>query len=84
MSEEYINYNELEDMEYLCKLLEQRDEDIKTFKFTITTQQQMIDELIGKLDKAIEYIKEHTKETNFDNDKLIDILEILGGNNETI
>lgn len=28
--------------------------------------------------KAIEYIKEHTKETDFDNDKLIDILEILG------
>lgn len=31
-----------------------------------------------KIDKAIEYIKSHTKETNFDNDKLIDVLEILG------
>ena len=55
MNKEYINYNEIEDMEYLCKLLEQRDEDIKTFKFTIKTQQQMIDELINKIDKVKEY-----------------------------
>ena len=54
---------------------------IDEFKFTIKTQQQMIDELINKIDKAIEYIKEtglycdygdlcsnHTKE----------LLEILG------
>ena len=38
---------------------------------------------LNKIDKAIDYIKEHTKETNFDNDKLIDILEILGDKDGT-
>lgn len=42
-----------------------------------------IQNLEDKISMAIEYIKEHTKETNFDNDKLIDILEILGNKEQT-
>lgn len=34
---------------------------IEEYKFTIRTQQQMIDELINKIDKAIEYINKETK-----------------------
>ena len=56
---------------------------IDEFKFTITTQQQMIDELIGKIDKAIEYIKELPDEEEYhgllyDNEEKRDLLEILG------
>ena len=48
MSEEYINYNELEDMEYLCKLLEQRDEDIKDLK---QENKQLKEELENDIDR---------------------------------
>lgn len=33
----------------------------------------------ARIDKAIEYIEKRTKETDFDNDKLIDVLDILKG-----
>lgn len=59
----------------------QLKEDIKTFKFTIKTQQQMIDELINKIDKTIEYLKTFHF---IDNIRVLDVkeyeklLEILG------
>ena len=71
MSEEYINYNELEDMEYLCKLLEQRDEDIKDLKqenkqlkedFAVLKKLQMIsNDILTELEEWLEMMEE--KET---------------------
>ena len=56
----YIINDYLGRLEATIKELQQENkqlkEDIETFKLTITIQQQMIDELIGKIDKAIEYI----------------------------
>lgn len=39
-------------------------------------------ELQYKIEKAIEYIEKRTKETDFDNDRLIDILDILKGSDK--
>ncbi len=65
---------------------------IDEFKLTITTQQQMIDELISKIDKAIEYIEEHKQKgyripmsddyeywNELNEDEIKELLEILGG-----
>jgi esterase/lipase len=38
-----------------------------------------LNKLQNRIDKAIEYIKEQTKQINFENDKLVDILDILKG-----
>lgn len=35
-----------------------------------------------RINRAIEYIEKRTKETDFDNDKLIDILDILKGSDK--
>ena len=52
---------------------------IDEFKLTITTQQQMIGELISKIDKAIEYIKELQNSCLvFSNIAYKELLEILG------
>ena len=50
--EAYVNEREKE--------IERLKEDIRVFKFTIKTQQEQIQELIAREDKAIEYIKEKT------------------------
>ena len=39
---------------------------------------------INRIDKAIKYIEKRTKETDFDNDKLIDILDILKGSDNNV
>ena len=58
---------------------------IDEFKFTIKTQQQMIDELINKIDKAIEHIKKYQywNGNNYNCLHCEELLELLGdGNNE--
>ena len=51
----------------------------KELEQEITRLNNIINELTNRINKAIEYIEKRTKETDFDNDKLIDILDILKG-----
>ena len=62
--------------EYYKKEIERLTEDIRIFKFTIKTQQEQIQELITKEDKAIEYLKLFD-----DNSTLIDHSIIKGALN---
>ena len=66
-------------------------ENIKTFKFTIKTQQEQIDELIMKLDKVREYINnDENYEEGYCDGKLMiykerlvyELLKILGDKDE--
>lgn len=41
-------------------------------------------EYINRVNKAIEYIEEKTKKTDFDNDRLIDVLDILKGSDNNV
>ena len=43
---------------------------------------KIIKYLQNKIDKAIQFIKEQTEEINFDNDRLIEVLNILEGKDE--
>lgn len=43
---------------------------------------EIADNLQYRINKAIEYIEIKTKDTDFDNDRLIDVLEILKGSDK--
>ena len=86
-----MNYNDLtkkqiisihkDSLEYIKdqeKEIERLKEDIKVFKFTIKTQQEQIQELIAREDKAIELIEDDYFEDG--SGRNIDkVLEILKG-----
>ena len=67
--------------------IERLNEDIRVFEFTIKTQQEQIQELIEREDKAIEYIEDRffiNEETGeyclthtFDNSNLYELMKIL-------
>ena len=61
----------------LLEEIERLKEDIRVFKFTIKTQQEQIQELIAREDKAIEYIEKNTDNTNFLEVPSKELLEIL-------
>ena len=63
---------------YICNLNEENRKLKKTYKRYNT----MYNKLKSKIDKAIEYIKKATEETKFENDKLIDVLDILKGDDK--
>lgn len=69
-----LNYitNLQKENEKLKELCDKYEEEHKT---TFETWEKVI----ARNEKAVEYIKNKTKEINFDNDKLIDVLEILEG-----
>lgn len=79
-----IHKDALEYIEEQEKEIERLKEDIRVFKFTIKTQQEQIQELIAREDKAIEYIKEKgsygkmfcTENMSFEDlDKLLELLK---------
>ncbi len=67
----------LEEIERLKNLLQKKWEE--TSKYV-----EIADDYEKRLNKAIEYIEKATKETNFENDKLIDVLDILKDEKKTI
>ena len=93
MNDKEIDYNLLEVEKgnkrngiYLKNHIQDQKKEIdRLYENNLHMQEEMArtwekyDNLQSRIDKAIEYIEKKTKETDFDNDKLIDILDILKG-----
>lgn len=61
------------------KEIERLKEDIRVFKFTIKTQQEQIQELIAREDKAIEFIENTRHTTSMTLEEMCDLEDILKG-----
>lgn len=93
ISDIQVLMNKKENLERLTKKLQKENEKLKD---TIKKDNHLLGCNFSKKDKykqerdiykqrnekAVEYIKNKTKEINFDNDKLIDVLNILEGGDE--
>jgi esterase/lipase len=81
-------FNLAEELEKERKKNKELEERIKEFKLTIGVQFQQIQELIGRIDKAIEHIENEAIIENLKADHTYitinqdDLLDILRGNNE--
>ena len=81
------DYNKLKD--YITNLQEENErlkDELETMTFTAKVKQEAVDSLISRIDKAVEYIKEHTDKLktirvpkiDFNYNKLLEILKLKG------